>query len=213
MIISQHHLSRLTGSDTPTPEQAGRALLELLNKNAVNMQEIELLVNAGADLSMCDEYKRNMVFICAIGGHAAAIPLLIRHGVDPNSHDNRGQTCIENAIILRHLPCITALIENGVDIETACARGKTPLLMAVSYNSEDIVAYLLKAGANLEAKDWYDQTAIDIAVTHERDALVKRLGDFQDNEWLAAKVRRYTDKGMPLPETARNIRKFKPRKP
>ncbi len=99
---------------------------------------LELLIDAGADVTTCASYQGYFPLHCAAkSGHLPVIELLLKRGVDVN--------------------CLVAEVEdNGHHSRIGSLEnqvGSTPLHFAARMGKDKVVAYLLDHGANINAHE------------------------------------------------------------
>ena len=140
-----------------TPVSLDSALLQAIEKGAIDAAELLLAVGANPYLSlpsgdtaisaivrMRDEDGRTVLHSAC--RHADVTSLLLCEGCDPNVVDNNGYTPIMVASKYSCCDTVATLIGAGAD-------GTTPLVAAAEAGQDNIVATLIGAGADVNKSD------------------------------------------------------------
>ena len=93
--------------------------------------EIERLVQAGADVGVCDRVGKMTgaapLHYAAAEGHLSAVQTLLALGADPNARDFIDRTPIHVASARGQVGAIRALAAKGADLAAKCHSGETAL--------------------------------------------------------------------------------------
>ncbi len=162
-----------------------------------NTEIVRLLMDAGANSSICDDDGCPAVFSLVyypfrfleersfnspiFNNKCAIIPLLS----DLDAPDKRGYTVLMESMCTTqfshnrtdaysNVPIALALIENGANVNAVSNDGTTPLHLAVR-GPEDSVKALIKAGANPNAQDNNGNTPLILACKWESEKKVRML--------------------------------------
>ncbi|XP_049769533.1 uncharacterized protein LOC126108363 [Schistocerca cancellata] len=122
-------------------EERGRRLIEATKVGAV--EEVRLLLAAGADVAARDEVFGWTALHCAAeGGDAAVVRLLLSAASDPSARDRWGWTPLHWAAQNGHEEAAAALLQAGADRGARAEDGETPLDMARLCNHQQLVEML-----------------------------------------------------------------------
>jgi len=115
-----------------------------------SVEDVQLLVAAGADVAAVTDKGRSAMYYAAQQGHAEAIEALARAGANCNQAETGGCTPMWVACLNGHVKCVNALIRLGADMEKAKTdTGFTPLYSASQNGHLNVVDALLRAGADV----------------------------------------------------------------
>jgi len=136
--------------DANERDDNGDTRLIALAAGGGSMEDVELLVAAGADVAAVVRKGRSALYWAAEQGHAEAMEALACAGANCNQADTWGQTPMWVACLNGHVKCVDALIRLGADMEKAKTdTGTTPLYIASQNGHSNIVDALLRAGAGV----------------------------------------------------------------
>jgi ankyrin repeat protein len=114
---------------------------------------VEMLLKAGANARVVDEYGSTPMHDAAMRGHVRIIRLLAEHGADIDSGNCRGRTPLLVAASNDQVPCAHELLKLGADVR----RGDTENGNGIMHEVRDaeLAGILLDAGASRDqpAKD------------------------------------------------------------
>jgi ankyrin repeat protein len=88
---------------------------------------VEVLIEAGADISSRGYQGRTALHLAAQHGHDSAVTTLLRAGAAVNSLDDLGWTALHHAADNGHTETVTMLIQSGSDINARANSGETAL--------------------------------------------------------------------------------------
>jgi ankyrin repeat protein len=154
-------------SDTirQVPEGGFSALL--LAAQQGDVQSINLLLEAGADVDDTAPIGTSALVVAAHSGHGAAAKTLLDRGADPN-RDGAGYTALHAAVLRGDLDLVKALLGKGADPNAVLTKGNpvrkygqeyaltvnwkgaTPIWLAARFGEPAIVQALAAAGAKPE---------------------------------------------------------------
>ena len=132
--------------------------------------EVENMVNAGADVNARDENGKTPLFYAALyNPHPEVIALMVRHGADVNARNEAGDTPLHWAAEYNPKPDVTeALVAAGADVNARGYDRKTPLHGALYgtrfYNpGPEVIKLLVGLGAGLNVRDEAGLTPLELA--------------------------------------------------
>ena len=157
----------------------GELLWNAIGKN--NVQMVELLIAAGADVNIKNEagwYPLNLAAKLNFDSGIAIVNLLIDAKADVNARDDGdGMTPLCWASMMANKEAVKLLLDARADVSIQNKDQQSPLHIAVNserpfHNSSRIVVkLLLDAGASFDIKDKFGKTAEQRARTPEMKAL------------------------------------------
>lgn len=176
------HLPR----DINAPNRKGCTVLrELLRCRNVSADAINVLVGAGADVSVREAYGKTLLYMYLFdfGRQARAdiIHAIVDAGVDVNARTNDGDTALWCAIRFGFFKCVKALLScRDIDPNIRDARGEPPVLFALRrYGDIDSITRTLihDRRVDINATDrWGDTVLMRIC---------KTSGFLSDAIWIA----------------------------
>uniref|UniRef100_A0AAY4CX14 Euchromatic histone-lysine N-methyltransferase 1b n=1 Tax=Denticeps clupeoides TaxID=299321 RepID=A0AAY4CX14_9TELE len=118
-------------------------------------QEIcHMLVQAGANLDMCDEDQRTPLMEACENSHLDTSRYLLRAGASAMHKDAEGSTCLHLAAKLGHYEIVQHLLSTGlIDINCQDEGGWTAMIWATEYKHVDLVKLLLSRDADINIRD------------------------------------------------------------
>ncbi|XP_047426015.1 histone-lysine N-methyltransferase EHMT1 isoform X2 [Mugil cephalus] len=113
-----------------------------------------MLVQAGANLDMCDEDQRTPLMEACENNHMEVVLYLLRAGASATHKDAEGFTCLHLAAKSGHYKIVEHLLSSGViDINCQDDGGWTAMIWATEYKHVDQVKLLLSKGADINIRD------------------------------------------------------------
>ncbi|XP_048022441.1 histone-lysine N-methyltransferase EHMT1 isoform X3 [Megalobrama amblycephala] len=118
-------------------------------------QEVcHMLVQAGANLDMCDEDQRTPLMEACENNHLETVRYLLRAGAIVSHKDVEGSTCLHLAAKTGHFAIVQHLLSTGlIDINCQDDGGWTAMIWATEYKHVDQVKLLLSKGADINIRD------------------------------------------------------------
>ncbi|KFZ25213.1 hypothetical protein V502_00309 [Pseudogymnoascus sp. VKM F-4520 (FW-2644)] len=121
--------------------------------NAASIEEVRLLIDAGANISAVDVRNETRLHIAALDGETEVVRLLLNAGASVLARNFNGATPLHMAARNDHEDAVQLLINAGSDLSSVSDRGATPLHWAV-YDGAKVstTKMLLDAGADVIAR-------------------------------------------------------------
>ncbi len=132
-----------------TPDSTGSLPLHLAALRG-QLEAVELLVDAGAEVSVGDGDNTTPLVCATIGGHLEVVKYLVSQGASLTETDNYGQTALTTA---GSVELVDYLLDNGADIHRRDLQGRTILHTAAFRGNGDMIRHLVSKGADLHARD------------------------------------------------------------
>jgi ankyrin repeat protein len=136
------------------------ALIDAAKSQSSNAEMVQLLLDAGSDLTMRDKFGKTALHWCARSGDAERLALLIEAGADVNTFEptNR-ETALLAAVKSRSLEKVRLLVEAGANVAMRDFKGRSP------YDQAKILAAAMpgQAKADLEAVAAYLKEQMELA--------------------------------------------------
>ena len=133
----------------------------------VNHKMVQELLDAGADVNLCDSNWRSPLMISIEKNNAKMAKILIKAGADVNQRDTVDYyTPLFVAAVNGYHDCLDVLIAAKADVIVTVkdAVGNSMLHLASKDNDHITVKKLAEAGFMLDTGNWLQQTALDVAV-------------------------------------------------
>lgn len=140
-----------------------------------SLENVKLLLEAGANPNTCDNSKRTALMEAVARNHDIS-KLLLSYGADPNKQSLGGATALMLAAHYKNNDkTVEALIDGGADINTEDNSLKTALMWAARANNIQAVRMLVSNGADINHQDQTGRTALIWAVQDENYAMINIL--------------------------------------
>lgn len=151
----------------------GKKLVSL-SQQANQHQNIEFIINAGANINAQDKYGFTALMRAALFGHISLIQLLIKNDASLDLQNIYGQTALFLAACF-HPDAAKLLIKKGANINHQTIDGDTALIKAARNGHKDIVELLIDKGADLNITNHEDDTALEIARANGQQDIINLL--------------------------------------
>ena len=139
-----------------------------------NLEEVEKLLEAGANVHAKNEAGATALMFAAQDGHTEIVKVLLEKGADVDAKNKDGNTALILAARNGHAAVVEKLLKAGADVHDRNRFGQTALMFAAKNGRTAVVAKLLKAGANVHVKNEDGNTALILAARNGH-AEVKEL--------------------------------------
>lgn len=142
---------------------------------AGNVEQVEALLQGGADANVPDNWGRTPLIVALQQGRANVVQALLKRGASVAASDAWGRTPLLVAAQMKNTAAIRLLLELKSDVNAANKNDITPLIAAAQTGNLDAAALLLAAGAAGDAADNLGWTAMMWAVYRKDAAMAKLL--------------------------------------
>ena len=127
---------------------------------AGDLDAVNRLISAGADVNAKGNNGVTPLFIAAQNGHAEIVNALLAARADVNAKNNNGVTALFMASQQGHAEIVNALLAGGADVNVRIDNGMTVLSIASQKGHAEIVNALLAARPDVNAKNNNGVTAL-----------------------------------------------------
>jgi hypothetical protein len=124
-----------------------------------NLEILQLLLNAGAKISVKNYEKRTPLMMLDEDATADLVNLLLRYGAAVNAVDKEKNTVLILAAGNASEEIVRVLILNGADLNAQNKRGQTALMRAADEGNLENIRALLESGADANIKTRNGDTA------------------------------------------------------
>jgi len=128
-----------------------------------NAEIVQMLVDAGAQLNVQNNYGRTALFLAAHNGKVEIVKLLIAAGAEIAEKED-AQTALMIVAYNGNAEIIKLLIAAGAQLDVKDSKGRTALMHAVDQGRAEVVQLLIDAGAQINVKNNESDTALTLAV-------------------------------------------------
>ncbi len=143
---------------------------------ADEVQEVERLIQAGADVEALDEDGETPLTAAALAGKTAAVKLLVARGADIKRRNKGGFTALHAAAYTGHIQIVEFALDRGAGIDDQDNKAElTPLHAAAERDYLDIVELLIERGARVDLKELNGWTPVSRAMFKAHKEVVKHL--------------------------------------
>ena len=165
--------------------------------SAFSLDDLRILVNAGADIHSPDKEGNTPLHIAVAEVRYEIAELLIKEGSGVNARNLQGRTCLHIASCSGAQDIVQMLVAHGADVNVEDEQGCTPLHIALTFHYYWLVEPLLKHGSNPNAVDYKGSTplhagcsyndAYDFLYPNPADTEPSWYSAFQD-EWVSIMI-------------------------
>ncbi|KFZ20754.1 hypothetical protein V502_02998 [Pseudogymnoascus sp. VKM F-4520 (FW-2644)] len=135
--------------------------------NAASIEEVRLLIDAGANVSAVDDRNETRLHSAALDGETEVVRLLLNAGASVLATSFNGATPLHMAVRYDHEDVVRLLINAGSDLSSVSDRGETPLHWAVYAGANvSTTKMLLDAGADVSARAHDGETPLHMAARY-----------------------------------------------
>jgi ankyrin repeat protein len=143
--------------------------LQWVCRTSANAAILKLLLDAGADPNVLDQYELQNALHYAIDCPVQLVDLLIGAGTTVNQQDRDGITPVMMAAKAGRSDIVTVLINHGADLRSYDKHLRGPLhWAAIGGDRPELVSYLIEAGADPLVRTAYGMTYKDILESQRR---------------------------------------------
>ncbi|EPQ10818.1 Ankyrin-1 [Myotis brandtii] len=129
-----------------------------------DVEDMETLLDHGADPSLRDRHGRSALHRAAAGGHLPAVQLLAARGAEVDARDSLGLTPLHHAARSGHVEVASHLLDRGAQVDAAGWLHSTPLHLAVERGHSPAAELLLSRGASPALRmQWGEVTQDQVA--------------------------------------------------
>jgi hypothetical protein len=144
----------------------------LLACRSGNFEIAEILVCAGAGVSVANE-RGDTPLLAAVGaGKLALAEMLVSKGADVNEKDSQENSPLLLACTSGNFEIAEMLVVAGAGVSAANKRGDTPLLAAVGAGKLELAEMLVSKGAKVEAVRKDGATLLSLAIVSQQAELL-----------------------------------------
>lgn len=137
-------------------------------ENAINIETVQILVNAGADINRIGGDGNNLLMYAVEKGNYQFLKELLENGADPNV-TSIGEIPLHKASRWGNVAMVKLLLEYGSNPNAKDVDNETPLHWV---KSAEIAKMLMEAGAKYDIINIVGQTALDYAEDEEVKAVI-----------------------------------------
>lgn len=136
----------------------------------------EILLKAGAKVSVVDEYGDSPLTLASSNGNGVLVGELLKAGANANDARWNGETALMLAANSGGIEAVRQLLEHGAAVNVAeKSKGQTALMWAAAEGHADVVRLLLEHGADLKAFSKGGWNALAFAAVKNDATSVDRL--------------------------------------
>lgn len=121
-----------------------------------NLEEVERLIGAGAELDFKDECGQTALIWAAACGQTATCNLLLERGANVNLQSDRGLTALTASATYGRTETCELLLSFSADVNLKNKDGLTALMSAAQNGQKEICKLLISKGAKIDEKDFND---------------------------------------------------------
>ncbi len=132
-----------------------------------NSDDVQLLLDYGADVDCTDDTDRAPLHLASAHGCVRAMQKLLEYGADVNNHMRHGWTPLHRASAHGSPEGVRLLFRHGANINEKDGVGWTALHWASFKRRPEITQALLECGADVHARDKSDRTPFQMACEYE----------------------------------------------
>jgi len=143
-----------------------------------NLQNVQILLDKGANVNSKDNYGYPALYFAAQNGHTEIVKIMLKKGAEVNTKTIDGVTALWIAASNGHIEVVKSLLEKNAEVNNV-KRSKidnaTALMQAALSGHTEIVKLLLEKGADVNAKTNDGVTALIMASQKGHIEIVKSL--------------------------------------
>ena len=174
-------------------EDGSTALLWAAHWN--DLQTAELLVRAGADANVANDFRMTPLSQACTNGSGKFVDLLLKAGANPNTPIGTGETPLMTCARAGSADAVRMLLVHGADVNAKEPnQNQTALMWAAAQQHPKVLQTLIEASADLQAHTKLGFTALHFAA---------RAGDMESTRTLLGAGVDVNIKSQPDPESGR----------
>jgi ankyrin repeat protein len=162
------HLAALS----PHLELPGSSVSEL---DFGDSEILPILIEAGADAELRNDFCQTPLHISALVGHVAAVRALVQAHADLEVAGKKGWRALHLASDSDHVEILRILIGAHANVEAQGSGGESPLSLAAAAGHFEAVRILLAAHTNVESRNKSGYTALHFAASRGHAEVVRIL--------------------------------------
>jgi len=148
------------------------------SRGAMPMQEVQALLDQGADVNAADEYGWTVLIHAVIVRNMSLVEFLLGEGAEIDAVATKaGWTALIYAARLGSIDLVRLFLDEGANINRSNNRGETALSEATSKGNIELVKFLVSRGASMDHADDRGQTVLTQAVSEGNTKVTKLLVD------------------------------------
>ena len=124
---------------------------------------VNILLDAGALVSMADSYGITPLHLAAHNGHIHIVKILLDSGAEVSKASVSGNTPLHLAIRNGYTEVIKILLDGRAEVDKADTHGTTPLMSAIYLGDVGSIKFLVEGGADLNKKNRWGRTPLQEA--------------------------------------------------
>ena len=118
-----------------------------------DLETAELLVRAGANVNMANDYGVTALSLACTNGSAAMVDMLLKAGANPNAALWTGETVLMTCSRTGNVDAVKSLLARGAEVNAKEAKkGQTALMWAVQKKHSEVARLLIERGADIHAR-------------------------------------------------------------
>lgn len=164
------------GSSINCKNQTGQTIVMLAIQNGKTSEDLEMLVNCGADWKSTDNEGTSPLHYAAQYGNYEALTYILSLNVDVNLKNNYGRTPL---LLLAHAEtnfhaCLNVLLENGADVNAVDVNGENLVhKCALERSNSNEIEMVLESGGNWRSTNAFGDNVLALAVKGGNPEIVK----------------------------------------
>lgn len=142
-----------------------------------NLQIMQMLIDAGADVNCTDGKGQSPLFYAIQGQNTQVVALLLKQGADVHITNDQKETALLQATKYNNLDIVKLLVENGADVNHQSKDAESALMFCAGAGFMDMVKYLVENGADVNLLTLKEKNALMFAAGSGHLDIVKYLVD------------------------------------
>ena len=178
VLVSDAGLARLLldkGADIELKNNWGRTPLSQIARETGNVDMLNLLITAGAQVNTFDKAENTPLILAAWKGFKAVVNVLLDNSTDLPATEDQLRELVVYAASAGMERLFDSLVTAGADLDFESKTGGSVLHDAAGGRSPQIVSRLLQLGKDLNEQDLYGRTPLHYAAEKGRVDVVRNL--------------------------------------